>query len=323
MPLSKILILSFVLFLVACGSSSSTISAPMNFQFITNTNLPENFDIQGHRGARGLKPENTLPSFETALDLGVSTLELDLHYSADNVVIVWHDDEISQSKCVIGDEAPLISQLNLTQIISTRCNLNPDLDRFPIQDNSKSLLAGDNYQIITLENIFKFVKTYSESTLKTEAQRSNAMQIQFNIETKRKIDKPEGINDGFNGIDPGPFELEILRLIAQFNLQDRVIIQSFDKRSLNAIRSVNNSIRLAFLTNEDIPSPTELTRLNVNIWSPNYRDLSASLVNSAHDINLKVIPWTINDAHTMQTLIDMGVDGIITDRPDILLKLGQ
>jgi len=295
----------------------------MNIQFLTNTNLPTNFDIQGHRGARGLKPENTLPSFETALDLGVTTLELDLHYSADNVLVVWHDDKISQEKCDIESIELMISNLNLTAIKRFRCSHNPNFSRFPVQNDSPTPLAKDDYQIATLEEVFKFVVRYSQSNLKTEAQRNNAKQVQFNIETKRKLNKPESINDSFDGVNPGPFELEILRLISQYNLQERVIIQSFDQRSLSAIRSVNTSIRLAVLTDGGTPNPNEYANLNANIWSPNHKDLSATLLNLAHSINIKVIPWTINDTATMQKLIDMGVDGIITDRPDILLSLGR
>ena len=322
MPSFKVLLISTTLFLAACGSSSTTISAPMNIQFITNTDLPANFDSQGHRGARGLKPENTLPSFETALDLGVTTLELDLHYSADQVVVVWHDDKISRDKCGIESIELMISNLNLAAIKGFRCSRNPDFNRFPTQNDSPTPLANDDYHITTLEELFLFVKRYSQSSLKSQAQKNNAKTVKFNVETKRKVNKPEGINDGFDGVNPGPFELEILRLIAKYNLENRVIIQSFDKRSLNAIRTINTSIQLAVLTNGGNQNPADFANAQINIWSPNYQSLSLALVQSAHAVGVKVIPWTVNNAQSMQALIDMGVDGIITDRPDILLGLG-
>ncbi len=333
-----------ILLLVACGTDSADmVPAPVSTDFTTNENLPPNFDVEGHRGARGLKPENSLPAFETALDLGVTTLELDLHFTADQVVIIWHDDEIEKDKCGLEDVAStssrgdardpdsnvkwgeelMFSQLTLEQVKAYRCDRNPDSDRFPAQDSSSTDLAGDNYQIVTLEELFEFVQAYSQSEQKSDAQRKNAKQVHFNIETKRRPNRPKAINDGFDGKNPAAFELEILRIVTQFGLEERVIIQSFDHRSLWAIRSVNDSIRLAALTSGGVPNPLEYAELGANIWSSNYKDLSPALVNKAHSAGLLVIPWTVNDAEVMQELIEIGVDGIISDRPDVLLMLGE
>jgi glycerophosphoryl diester phosphodiesterase len=299
--------------------------------------LPAGFDLAGHRGARGLKPENTLPAFETALDLGVTTLELDLHLSADHVVVIWHDDKIEAAKCWldpdVGADVPdpdslvdwgqalMISQLSLTEIASFRCDRNPDPARFPVQDNAPTPLAGDDYRIPSLAALFEFVAAYSQSDMKSERQRTNARQVQFNIETKRKPASPKTINDGFDGQNPGPFELEILRLVEQYGLQERVIIQSFDHRSLWAIRTINSGIRLAALTSGGNPDLTGYAEQNANIWSPNYIDLTAALISKAQKLGLQVIPWTVNDAADMREMIEMGVDGMITDRPDVLLSL--
>jgi glycerophosphoryl diester phosphodiesterase len=297
--------------------------------------LPENFDVQGHRGARGLKPENTLPAFETALDLGVTTLELDMHFTSDGVVVIWHDDRIESDKCGLNPEsdveAPnpdsfifqgdrlLISQLSWEQIQAYRCDRNPDDNRFPEQDNSPTALAGDDYSILSLNEVFAFVAEYAESDLKTEEQRENARRVLFNIETKRKVDNPRAIDDDFDGENVGAFELAILDIIAEYELEERVVIQSFDHRSLWAIRNVDDSITLAALTTRRLPDLADLAAQGADIWSPNYQDLSIELVQEAHDLGLKVIPWTVNDVSTISQLITWGVDGIITDRPDIIL----
>ena len=112
--------------------------------------LPDGFDVQGHRGARGLKPENTLPAFETALDLGVSTLELDMHFSSDDVVVVWHDAAIGQESCYLPKDSPVvlptqglifrsnprkISGLSLEQVQGFICDMNPNESQFPEQNN--------------------------------------------------------------------------------------------------------------------------------------------------------------------------------------------
>lgn len=302
------------------------------------------FDIQGHRGARGLKPENTLPAFETALDLGVTTLEMDLHFTADEVVVVWHDPYISSDKCWLDanadgiapdpenhapeDEVLLISQLTIEQIQAYRCDRNPDLDRFPDQDHTPTSLADDNYRIPSLADIFDFVATYANSEDKSSEQRKNAAQIQFNIETKRDPNKPFTINDDFDGENAGAFELAILALVEEHDLVDRVIIQSFDHRSLYAIRTEHESISLAALTFRGAPPFADLVEHNITIWSPFYLALTPSVMSQLADetgsiADLQVIPWTVNDACAMRDMIAMGVDGLITDHPDIFSSLVQ
>jgi glycerophosphoryl diester phosphodiesterase len=292
-------------------------------------------DVQGHRGARGLKPENSLPAFETALDLGVSTLELDLHFTADGEVVIWHDERIEGSKCGVEEgavidvpdpdslikwgEALMISQLTLGELASYRCDRNPDEKRFPEQTNEATLLARDTFHIVTLSDLFDFVIAYSLSTAKSEFQRANASQVQFNIETKRKPDNPKAINDGFDGVNPSPFEQEILRVVALYGMEDRVIIQSFDHRSLWAIRSVNERIRLAALTSRTGADPSGYAASGADIWSPNYTELTQPLLDEAHEAGLLVIPWTVNDPDDMDELLEMGVDGLISDRPDIII----
>lgn len=322
--MKKLSYLYLLLFLSACsgGSSAPLIAPPKTIEYINNNNLPANFDIQGHRGARGIKAENTLPAFETALDLGVSTLELDLHFTSDHHLIIWHDDKISSKKCSSANNK-LLSQLNLNQVKAITCKRNPDASRFPFQNNATTELAGSNYQIITLDELFRFINIYANSSKKSELQRNNAKQIHFNIETKRTPNFPTGINDHFDGINPGAFELAILDTIKKHHFENRVIIQSFDHRSLWAIRSINNTIQLAALTNRNTTDPTSYAISGANIWSPNYQYLNKSLLDKAHNANLKVIPWTVNNTDSMRTLINMGVDGMITDRPDLLLSLGK
>jgi glycerophosphoryl diester phosphodiesterase len=329
------------LFLLACGSASQTEQPEMmdsdetGFEFVGIGQLPPGFDAEGHRGARGLLPENTLPAFEAALDMGVTTLELDLHFTQDGEVVVWHDPIIDDSKCRLpGNPAdaaapdpknPLrrifISQQPLSVVQSYRCDLNPDTERFPEQTAVSTPIAQSDYRIITLNELFDFVEQYVNSDLKTEVQRSNAATIQFNIETKRDPDAPENINDGFTGGEPGPFELAILDIVNGRSLTNRVIIQSFDHRSLRTIRAVDSEIRLAALTTGGEAKLDVYAAYKFNIWSPNQRDVTAERVSKAHEEGLLVIPWTVNEIDDMQRLIDWGVDGLISDYPDRLLNL--
>jgi glycerophosphoryl diester phosphodiesterase len=305
-----------------------------NLTFVGTGSLPPGFEAQGHRGARGLLPENTLPAFEAALDLGVTTLELDLHYTSDGVVVVWHDPLLDKAKCRLADvsdsEAPdprnplrriFISQQELAVIQAYQCDLNPEPERFPEQQPLAMPLAGNDYRITTLAELFDFVDRYAASEIKTAAQRANAAAVQFNMETKRAPDNPEYIDDDFNGADAGPFELAVLELVRARGLTDRVIIQSFDHRSLRAIRAVDSEIRLAALTRAGEAKLKVYSAYGFDIWSPTYRDLSAELVAAAQNEGLAVIPYTVNDPAEMARLIAWGVDGLISDRPDLLLHL--
>ncbi len=295
-------------------------------------------DIQGHRGARGLKPESTLPAFETALDELVTTLELDLHLTADGRLVVWHDPELDPAKCRLIDDPPAgapdpddpatpaealhISRLTFAQLGAYRCDRNPDPAAFPIQDTAPTVLAADNFSIVALDELFDFVDLYAASGAKGEEQRDNAAQVGFNVETKRVPGSPELIGDEFDGETVGAFEQAILDLVGERQLGDRVTIQSFDHRSLWAVRAVDPDIRLAALTaGRAVPDLADLAARGADIWSPNFRAVDAAAVAAARDAGLAVLPWTVNDVDEMRRLVGLGVDGLITDRPDLARNL--
>ncbi len=301
--------------------------------------LPPGFDVQGHRGARGLRPEETLPAFEIALDLGVTTLELDLHFSADDQLVIWHDPTIDPAKCRVDPASNLLApdpddsrtppadlalrSLTAAQLAAYICDRNPDIARFPAQMADPTALAGDDFGIVTLARLFDFVDAYAAHPSKSAAQRENASQVRFNIETKRREDQPQTIGDGFDGVNPGPFELAFLALVEERGLADRVTLQSFDHRSLWAAHRVAPDMTLVALTSR-APRSGDLQRwaeAGAGVFSPNATVLTPALVTQAHDLGLLVIPWTVNEPDDMRALIHMGVDGLISDRPDLLLVL--
>lgn len=301
----------------------------------TDSQIQDDFDVQGHRGARGLRPENTLPAFEAALDLEVTTLELDLHFTADEQVVVWHDPVVGPDKCRLGDRAPAeapdpddpvthgdraIRELTAEQLGWFQCDRNPDEGAYPDQRAEATELAGYDYRIVTLGELLEFVQDYAESALKTESQRENAARVGFNVETKRRLDDPSTIGDSFDGVNAGPFELALLDLADRFELKDRITVQSFDPRSLRAIHAIKPGIRLAALTFSTSTDLADLVADGATVWSPRAASLNAQLIADAHSVGLEVIPWTVNDPAEMDDLISQGVDGIITDRPDLLLE---
>lgn len=277
------------------------------------------YDLQGHRGARGLRPENTLPGFELALDLMVDTLEFDLHLSADDVVMVWHDPWLDTSKCTGAPDGIALRDMTAQEQSGLRCDKNPDTDRFPDQVPQPGAISGDDFSIATLARVFQFVQDYADDPSKTDAQRANAAAVRFNIETKRKVDDPSAIGDGFDGVTMGVFESAVVSDVDAAGLRDRVTIQSFDHRSLWSIHAVHPDISLAALTRRnDIPDFAELAGNGAAIWSPDYRSVGPTSLANAHDAGLLVVPWTVNDADDMGDLLAMGVDGIITDFPDLI-----
>ncbi len=336
------MLLGGVLLLAACsGVSGGDVTTTRGSAAGTATTieaghsqLPEGFDVQGHRGARGLKPENTLPSFEAALDLGVSTLELDLHYSADGDIVVWHDPVIDPDKCGLKPGAPsripdpddpatpeaalAVRSLTAEDLWWFDCSRNPDPNAFPDQDSVPTLLAGDDFGIVTLDALIDFVEGYSTATSKTQLQRDSAVVVGYNVETKRGFGDPSAIDDGFDGTNPGPFELRLLEVIEDRQIRERIIVQSFIRESLEAIHRVDPEIRLAALTAGDA-DPGGYAALGISVWSPMASTISERRLAEAFEAGLAVIPWTVNSPEVVEALIAAGVDGVITDRPDLIL----
>jgi glycerophosphoryl diester phosphodiesterase len=335
------------LVIAACASATSDVSSTAPTPVVSSTavvspttvvddglpTIPDGFDVEGHRGARGLKPENTLPAFETALDLGVTTLEFDLHFSADGEIVVWHDPVIDPDKCGLKQDAPAgipdpdaadtpedtlaIRSLTVEELEWFQCNRNPDTVAFPDQDPAPTTLAGDEYGIMSLNDLFDFVDRYAGSDSKTEQQRNGAAVVQFNMETKRDRGNPSTIGDGFDGETVGPFEQRILELIDERGLGDRVIIQSFDVRSLQAIDVADPEIRLAVLTAIGNAALPAFVADRTVIWSPRASTVDAASIAGAHEAGHTVIPWTVSDPEEIARLVAAGVDGLITDRPDL------
>jgi glycerophosphoryl diester phosphodiesterase len=274
----------------------------------------EVFDLQAHRGGKGrVPPGNILQAFEYAMDLHVTTMELDMHSTKDGVVVVIHDARVPPEWRIDPDapgprppdplgataEELLVKRLTLTQLKKYGCDLPPNLNALPGRDPGAKLLANTEYaRIPTLEEVFEFCRDYASSEHKTIAQRENAKRIRFNLETKAR-----------------GFEEQLINIVKKFGLQDRVTVQSFDHGSIVAVSEIDPGICTAALNG--VPSRI-VQETKAAIWSHNHAGVSPAKVKEAHDLGLLVIPWTVNDAARMRTLIDWGVDGIITDYPDVL-----
>ncbi|HXG08625.1 MAG TPA: glycerophosphodiester phosphodiesterase family protein [Gemmataceae bacterium] len=305
--------------------------------------MPPLFDLQGHRGARGLRPENTLPAFETALDLGVTTIETDVHLTRDGVPVLCHDDRISERLCrlIPGGAAPdpasrpAIRTLTLAQMRAYRADRNPEPEHLPEQDPGVTPLARlfaaargiDPYAPPALADLFAFAAAYQgepgAQAGKTAAQREQARRVRFNLELKRIPYRPEAIGDTFDGERPGLLEERVVEAIRSAGMVERTGVCSFDHRCLRALRRLEPRLRTAVLIYNTAPvAPAELVRqADAHAYGPDFEFLDERQVRQLHAAGVPVVPWTVNEVRDMERLLDWGVDGIATDYPDRLAAL--
>lgn len=273
------------------------------FAFCAQAAAPA-LDVQGHRGARARYPENTIPAFEHALKAGVNTLELDLGVTKDSILVISHDQFMSLKICQHGDGKPidspiLIHELTLKEVKTFDCGTlkHPD---FPKQ----TPVPGT--RVPTLREFFKWIKAHKLP---------RAKKVRFNIETK--------INPKYPDYTVGPQEFVKLvhKEIRRARMSKRVIIQSFDPRTLVEMKKLAPRIRTALLTDDPKLDPFEaLPKARADIFSPRYNLVTPELVKNLRAKGYSVISWTPNTPETWQPLIDAKVDGIITDDPESLIQ---
>jgi glycerophosphoryl diester phosphodiesterase len=288
------------------------------------------FDLQGHRGARGLAPENTLPAFATALSIGVTTLELDLAMTKDGVLVVHHDEWLNPDivrgpdGAFLAARGPALHSLTLDEVKRYDVGrIRPGTAyaaRFPEQR------PVDGTRIPTLDELFALVR------------QAGADHIRFNIETKITP------TSGADVPAPEIFAAAVARAITDAGLTGRASVQSFDWRTLAVLKRIAPEIERVCLTAErpgddtierGKPGPSPWTAgLDVDdfagstprlvaaagcsVWSPAFADLTPDTVAEAKMLGIKVIPWTVNQRSDIDRIIAMGVDGIISDYPDRL-----
>ncbi|MCX6105825.1 MAG: glycerophosphodiester phosphodiesterase family protein [Proteobacteria bacterium] len=264
----------------------------------------QNIDVQGHRGSRASHPENTLPAFAHALESGVDTLELDLQLTKDNHLVVAHDRHVSSKLCRTSDGQAIskpipIHSLTLKQLKTYDCG-NVHQEAFPNQ------VLVPHTAIPSLAEVFSFV---SESTI------PGAKSVKFNIEMK--------IVPRFVGASSHPeqFAQLLLDTAKQYGMLDRITVESFDHRSLLAIKHLNSSVPVAALLGDDLPDwQAVIIAAKADIISPDMDWVTAEAVQAAHAIGARVIPYSANHEEDWNYLMACGVDGIITDDPAALVN---
>ena len=251
--------------------------------------------VHGHRGARGRRPENTLPAFQYAIEQGVDVLEMDMAVTKDNVIVISHDPVLQGPVCTGPRERAVIRELTLAEVREWDCGAvrNP---HFATQQ------PVPNTRMPTLDEVFQLASRGS---------------FQFNIETKSFPGKPEFTPP------PGEFARMVLEKVRQYRVEKRVILQSFDFRTLVAMRKLAPEIRLAALTQTDTCDFAAIASEagNAEIVSPEFHLVTPAKVEAAHKAGLQVVPWTANTEADWERLIQARVDAIITDDPAALIAM--
>ena len=269
--------------------------------------IPDALDLQGHRGARGLLPENTIPAFLHAVDIGVNTLEMDVVINAQGHVVVSHEPWMSAKICsnahgrkISRKEEKSLKIYNMSdaEVASFDCGSrgHPDFPRQQALSVSKPLLTD-------------VLQAVAEHT---------ARPVRFNIEIKSR---PE--YDLVFHPEVRKYTAALYRVLKVHDVLEHSSIQSFDPRALEAIHTIDPGVATVFLIDNRKGLQTNLARLSFvpDIYSPYYKRVDKKTVRAAHNQGIRVIPWTVNDAKAMRKLVAMGVDGLITDYPDIGVRV--
>lgn len=272
----------------------------------------QEFDIQGHRGCRGLLPENSIQAMLKAIDLGVTTLEMDVVISKDNQVVLSHEPFLSyeialdlNGKAIEekDEKSYNLYQMNYEQIKQYDCGskIHP---RFLEQQKIKTYKPLLSEVIDSVEHYIKI--------------KHPGKKIYYNIETKTTIE-----GDGIFHPKTEDFVNLMVKVIKEKQIDDRVFIQSFDVRTLRFLHKEYPEFKTVLLVENEfsIDENLKLLGFKPDVYSPYYKLLNKKKVNQLHQQNIKVIPWTVNDKKDMQQIIKMKVDGIISDYPNRYFEL--
>lgn len=284
------------------------------------------FDLQGHRGARGLLPENTLPSFRKALEIGVDTIECDMAITKDDVVVIHHDLWLNPDTTRGPDgkwleaRGPAIRDLTFAEL--QRYDVGRIKPGTKYAADFPNQQPVDGTRIPRLSDLFDLVKQSGDD------------KVGFDCETKISPLEPDAT------LAPEAFAKRVIAEIRKHGMATRTMVQSFDWRTLQVIQKEAPEIRTMYLS-----SPRTIARVDATtpspwlagfwpdwhgsvpkavkaaggkIWAPNQTYLTPELLAEARSLGIIVIPWTVNDTAMMDKLLGMGVDGIISDRPDIV-----
>jgi len=304
-------VLLFLQAIIFIGCNSTKVTDPENNKY--NKPIIANFDLQGHRGSRGLMPENTIPAMLKAIDLGVTTLEMDIVFTKDNIAILSHEPffnhEIStkpDGQYINEAEEKSINIYKMTFAQTQKYDVG--LKQHPRFEKQQKLKVSKP----SLSSLIDSVETYAAV--------NNTPKLFYNIETKTT---PE--TDKIFHPVPAVFVDMLMKVIQQKKIEERVIIQSFDRRTLQYLHkkypSIKTTLLVEALDKNSFRKQLKDLGFNPTIYSPEQVLVNSNLIRECHKRNIEIIPWTVNDKKEIIKLKKMGIDGIISDYPDLFKSI--
>lgn len=273
--------------------------------------MKDNLDIQGHRGCRGLLPENTIPGMIRAIDLGVNTLEMDVCVSKDSVVVLSHEPFFDHKISTAPDGSAVteqnehdlnIYQMDYAEVKSYDVGLK-DHPWFPIQRKIPSYKPALSSLIDTVQNYIKL---------------HNLAQPQYSIEMKYREDMEHKYHP-----DRATFVDLTVQVIQSTGIAEHCILQCFDAETLNVLHAKHPEIKTAYLIENQESLEDNMAKLQFvpTVYSPNYKLVDAKMLAQCQEKNMLLIPWTINEEKDLMKIIQLGVDGVISDYPDKAIEI--
>ena len=269
-------------------------------------------DVQGHRGCRGLMPENTIPAMLRAIDLGVTTLEMDVVITSDDRVVLSHEPFMNAEISTRPDGTTFstkeqkqynIFRMTLAELQRWDVGMKPH-PKFPRQLRIPAVKP-------LLEDVIDGVEAY--------VRKKGLKPMRYNIETKCQPATDEIYHPG-----PQRFAALLMEVVMKKKVSERVTIQSFDIRTLQVIHTSHPIMSLAYLieSTNKLAVEDNITLLGFTpaIYSPAFQLVGQKLLDACRKLGMKIVPWTVNDKENIDRLKAMGVDGLITDYPDLFQK---
>jgi glycerophosphoryl diester phosphodiesterase len=242
------------------------------------------FEVHGHRGAAGLAPENSIAAFERALELRVDTLEMDVQATRDRVLVVYHDPTIATGRCRRTDGAALRTKR---------------IEELSLEE-VRAWACAEGAPIPTLEQVL---------TLARDA----AYPVRVNVELKRQ--------DPQRGVEPAELAALLVETLDRTQMRGRALVQSFDAEALQALRTIAPEIPRSALVRDRGSFAKVVETTGASVLSPKVGSLRFEDVSAFHARGIAVIPWVVDDPAAIRRMIDWGVDGVITDRPDVAIEI--
>ena len=250
-------------------------------------------EVHGHRGTRGTRPENTMPAFKEGVRVGVDFLELDLHFTKDDVLVISHDPTLPKTKCLGPDGRPLAQDIRIRELTYAQLE-KYDCGSVPQKDFPEQVLVPHTPHP-AFETLLKWVNAHAPN-------------VGLNIETKMD-EAPELLPD------PKEFAQRVIDMLRRYHRLDKDLLQSFDFRTLTAAKAIEPRLRRVCLT-ENVADFCDVTfKEDAQFASPDFASVTPAQVSLCHAHGIEIVPWTVDEPKDWENQVKLGVDGIISDYP--------